>query len=114
MQNKEKILEQLLLEYEGILDRKENGQDGSYTKYLFDKGIDKILKKVGEECTEVIISSKEDNKDEQVGELCDLLFHSLVLMAELNISLDDIAEKLEERRAKTNNFKGERKPVTNL
>ena len=114
MNEKAKILEQLVLEYEGILDRKANGQEGSYTKYLFDKGIDKILKKVGEECTEVIISSKEDNKEEQVGELCDLLFHTLVLMAELDISLEDIAERLEKRRNKTNNFKGERKPVTNI
>ena len=114
MEDKVKVLEEFLMEYEGVLDRKKNGQEGSYTKYLFDKGIDKILKKVGEECTEVIISSKEDNKEEQVGEICDLTFHMFVLMAELNISLEDVAAELSKRRNKKNNFKGERRPITNV
>ncbi|WP_244835266.1 phosphoribosyl-ATP diphosphatase [Clostridium sp. BJN0001] len=97
-----------------ILDRKLNGEEKSYTKYLFDKGLDKILKKVGEECTEVIIASKDDKKEDQVYEICDLIYHVLVLMAELGISTDDIEEELEKRSDKANNFKGERKPVTKL
>lgn len=97
-----------------ILDRKENGEEGSYTKYLFTKGLDKILKKVGEECTEVIIASKDDKKEDQVYEICDLIYHVLVLMAERGISIDDIKQELDKRSKKSNNFKGERKPVTNL
>lgn len=97
--------------YNTILERRENGKDGSYTNYLFEKGLDKILKKVGEECTEVIISSKGDDKGEQVAEICDLTYHMLVLMAELNISLDDIENELRVRSKKINNFKGERKVV---
>ena len=100
--------------YEVVLDRKKNGEEGSYTKYLFDKGIDKILKKVGEECTEVVIASKNDNKEELVGEICDLAYHVLVLMAELDVPMDDIKTELGKRRAKINNFKGERKEITNV
>ncbi|MBW6409174.1 phosphoribosyl-ATP diphosphatase [Clostridium weizhouense] len=100
--------------YNTILNRKENISEGSYTTYLFDKGIDKILKKIGEECTEVIISSKNNKKYEQVSEICDLTYHVLVLMAELNISLDDIENELKERSKKNNNFKGERKPIENI
>ncbi|WP_294377323.1 phosphoribosyl-ATP diphosphatase [uncultured Clostridium sp.] len=100
--------------YNVILERKTNGEEGSYTKYLFEKGVDKILKKVGEECTEVVISCKEDNKQEQINEICDLTYHMLVLMAELGISVDEVAEELGHRREKINNFKGERKPITNV
>ncbi len=100
--------------YNVILERKTNGEEGSYTKYLFEKGVDKILKKVGEECTEVVISCKEDNKQEQINEICDLTYHMLVLMAELGISVDEVAEELGRRREKINNFKGERKPITNV
>lgn len=100
--------------YNVILERKKGGCEGSYTSYLFEKGVDKILKKVGEECTEVVISCKEDNKQEQINEICDLIYHVLVLMAEKEISIEEISEELGKRRAKINNFKGERKPITNV
>lgn len=100
--------------YNVILERKNGSSEGSYTSYLFEKGMDKILKKVGEECTEVIISSKGDNKEEQINEICDLTYHVLVLMAELNISVEDVSNELGKRRNKINNFKGERKPITNI
>ena len=100
--------------FEVVLDRKNNGSEGSYTNYLFEKGLDKILKKVGEECTEVVISSKNDNKEEQICEICDLAYHVLVLMAELGISIDEIKVELGKRREKINNFKGERKEITNV
>lgn len=100
--------------YKVILDRKNNGSEGSYTNYLFEKGLDKILKKVGEECTEVVIASKNDNKEEQICEICDLAYHVLVLMAELGISMDEVKTELGKRREKINNFKGERKEITNV
>ena len=104
----EDILKEL---YKTILTRKDIREDGSYTAYLFDKGLEKILKKVGEESTEVVISSLGDNKDNQVNEMCDLIYHILVLMAELGISLEDIKWELEKRSKKVNNFKGERKEI---
>lgn len=97
--------------YNTISERKVKSENGSYTKYLFEKGIDKILKKVGEECTEVIISSKGNNKEEQVNEICDLTYHLLVLMVELNIPLEHIEEELRNRSEKINNLKGERKTI---
>ena len=100
--------------YKTILTRKDIREDGSYTAYLFDKGLEKILKKVGEESTEVVISSLGDNKDNQVNEMCDLIYHILVLMAELGISLEDIKLELEKRSKKVNNFKGERKEIENI
>ncbi|MDR3596379.1 phosphoribosyl-ATP diphosphatase [Clostridium sp.] len=100
--------------YDIILQRKNEGEEGSYTNYLFEKGTDKILKKVGEECTEVIISCKEENKEDQINEICDLTYHLLVLMAQMGISLEDVSEELERRRNKINNLKGERKPITNV
>lgn len=100
--------------YNVILERKNNVSEGSYTSYLFEKGVDKILKKVGEECTEVIINCKEDDKKEQINEICDLAYHVLVLMAQMGISVDEISEELGNRREKINNFKGERKPITNV
>lgn len=93
--------------YEIIKERKVNAEEGSYTKYLFNKGIDKILKKVGEECTEVIIAAKENDKDE----ICDLTYHILVLMAEKEINLGELNNELSKRRNKINNFKGERKSI---
>jgi len=100
--------------YNIILKRKTESEEGSYTNYLFEKGTDKILKKVGEECTEVIISCKEDNKEEQINEICDLTYHLLVLMAQMNISVEEVSTELEKRRNKINNFKGERKPITEV
>lgn len=100
--------------YEVVLDRKKNGEDGSYTKYLFDKGLDKILKKVGEESTEVIIAAKNDSDEELVGEICDLAYHIMVMMAEKNIDIKLVEAELEKRRKKIGNFKGERKTIENV
>lgn len=77
--------------------RKDNPQEGSYTSYLFEKGIDKILKKVGEECTEVIIAGKAEDKKETVYEIADLAYHTMVLMLQLGISLDDVRKELASR-----------------
>lgn len=98
-------------EFDTILSRKDSGEEGSYTSYLFGKGKEKILKKVGEEATEVVIASMADNKEELVGEICDLTYHVLVLMAEMGLSLEDINIELAKRREKSNNFKGERKKI---
>lgn len=100
--------------YDVVKDRKENSEEGSYTSYLFSKGLDKILKKVGEEATEVIISAKGDDKEEMVNELCDLTYHLLVLMAEKEIGLEVVKEELEKRSKKIGNLKAERKSIENL
>ena len=71
--------------YDLLVDRKEKKPEGSYTSYLFDKGLDKILKKVGEECTEVIVAGKAEDKKETVYELADLAYHALVLMVQMGI-----------------------------
>lgn len=92
----------LLEEYKVIKGRKEDIQEGSYTCYLFNKGLDKILKKIGEEATEAIIAAKNDDKKELVGEICDLIFHTEVMMAEKGLSWEDVAEELSDRRAKEN------------
>lgn len=92
----------LLTEYQVIKNRKLNPQEGSYTSYLFNKGVDKILKKVGEEATEVIIAAKDNNNKETVCEICDLLFHIEVLMAERGIEWESVANELEQRRKKEN------------
>ncbi len=89
-------------EYNVIRNRKENMQEGSYTCYLFNKGLDKILKKIGEEATETIIAAKNNDKSDIVGEICDVLFHTEVMMVEKGISWDDIADELAARRAKEN------------
>lgn len=83
--------------YDIIKNRKINKTEGSYTTYLFESGIDKILKKVGEECTEVIIGAKNDSSKEIIYEISDLLYHTLVLMAEKNITIDDIKNELSSR-----------------
>jgi len=83
--------------YELIKGRKTNKQEGSYTTYLFEKGIDKILKKVGEESTEVIIAAKADDKKETVYEVADLAYHIMVMMVEMGISLEDIKSELASR-----------------
>ena len=83
--------------YNTILDRKENPKEGSYTNYLFDKGIDKILKKVGEEATEVVIAAKNPNPEEVKYELSDFLYHAMVLMVEKGISWEDIIRELADR-----------------
>ena len=80
-----------------LLERKAKMPEGSYTTYLFEKGIDKILKKVGEECTEVIIAGKADDKKETVYEIADLAYHVMVLMVEMGISVEDIHRELASR-----------------
>ena len=80
-----------------IAGRKTDKKEGSYTTYLFEKGIDKILKKVGEECTEVIIAGKANDKKETVYESADLCYHVMVLMIEMGISLEDIHTELASR-----------------
>ena len=88
--------------------RKLDPKDGSYTTYLFEKGIDKILKKVGEECTEVIIAGKADDKAETIYEISDLMYHVLVLMIEMGISVDDIMNELKSRHVIDHKVKQEK------
>ena len=98
--------------YEGLMElirgRKTNPQDGSYTTYLFNKGLDKILKKVGEESTEVIIAAKAEDKKETVYEIADLAYHIMVLMVETGISLDDIRDELAARHVIDHKVKQEK------
>ena len=83
--------------YELLQDRKEKMPEGSYTSYLFDKGLDKILKKVGEECTEVIIAGKAEDKPETIYEIADLAYHVMVLMVQAGISPEEIRKELASR-----------------
>ena len=83
--------------YETIMDRKEHPKEGSYTNYLFDKGIDKILKKVGEEATEIVIAAKNPDPEEVKYEMADFLYHAMVLMAEKGIDWEDIIQEMAER-----------------
>ncbi len=83
--------------YELLVGRKEEKPEGSYTTYLFEKGVDKILKKVGEECTEVIIAGKAGDKKETVYELADLAYHAMVLMVEMGITVEDVHKELASR-----------------
>ena len=92
--NPAKILEDV---YNVIVDRKENPKEGSYTNYLFDKGIDKILKKCGEEATEIVIAAKNQDKEEIKYEIADFLYHMMVLMVERGVSWDEIMEELANR-----------------
>ena len=91
--------------YQVVRDRKDNPQEGSYTCYPFEKGLDKILKKVGEECSETIIAAKNGKNDDTSGEICDLIYHLLVMMAELDIPLEQVTDILERRRQKIVNLK---------
>ncbi len=80
-----------------IKDRKLNPREGSYTNYLFDKGIDKILKKLGEEATEIVIAAKNPNANEVMYEMSDFLYHMMVLMVEKDVTWEEIAEELAKR-----------------
>lgn len=91
-----------------IRGRKINRKEGSYTTYLFDKGIDKILKKVGEESTEVIIAGKAGDKAETIYEISDLVYHVMVLMIEMGISIDDIDKELASRHVIDHKIKQEK------
>ena len=88
--------------------RKKDKPQGSYTTYLFEKGIDKILKKVGEECTEVIIAGKADDKKETIYEIADLAYHVMVLMVEMGISLEDVHRELASRHVIDHKVKQEK------
>lgn len=91
--------------YDTVVSRRDTKEEGSYTCYLFDKGLDKILKKVGEECSETIIAAKNGVKDDTVGEISDLLYHLMVMMVEEGIPLDDVKAELDKRAQKTGNLK---------
>ena len=91
-----------------IKGRKTEKKEGSYTTYLFEKGMDKILKKVGEECTEVIIAGKADDKKETVYEIADLAYHVMVLMIQMGISLEDIHRELASRHVIDHKVKQEK------
>lgn len=91
-----------------IESRKTERKEGSYTTYLFDKGIDKILKKVGEESTEVIIAGKAGDRQETVYELADLVYHAMVLIIEMGISLDDVKNELKSRHVVDKKVKQEK------
>lgn len=88
--------------------RKTNPQEGSYTTYLFNKGLDKILKKVGEESTEVIIAGKAEDRKETIYEIADLIYHVLVLMVEMGISIDEIMTELASRHVIDHKVKQEK------
>ncbi len=98
-------MESLRALYDVILERKEQKQEGSYTCYLFEQGIDKILKKCAEECGEVIIAAKNKDNDDTSNEICDLLYHLLVLMVNEGIDINDISDILSERAKKIGNLK---------
>ncbi len=83
--------------YDKIADRRENPQPKSYTNYLFEKGIDKILKKLGEECAETIIAAKNNSKEELVYETADLVYHAMVLLVNQGVTLEDIVQELKKR-----------------
>ena len=92
----------LLSDYQTIVDRRDHPKKGSYTNYLFDKGIDKMLKKLGEEATEIVIAAKNPNPNEIVYEISDYLYHLMVVMAEKGITWEDVAEELARRQKKEN------------
>lgn len=94
--------------YEMIKGRRTQPKEGSYTTYLFDKGMDKILKKVGEECTEVIIAGAKDDKEETVFEIADLAYHVMVMMVQQGIELPDITAELAKRHVVDHKVKQER------
>ena len=91
-----------------IKGRKNEPKEGSYTSYLFEKGLDKILKKVGEETTEVIIAAKAEDKKETVYEIADLVYHVLVLMTEAGISMEDVIRELSSRHVIDHKVKQEK------
>lgn len=98
--------------YEGLMElikgRKTDEKEGSYTTYLFQKGLDKILKKVGEECTEVIIAAKDNDKKETIYEVADLAYHVMVMMIEQGITLEDIHDELASRHVIDHKVKQEK------
>ncbi|MBP5606186.1 MAG: phosphoribosyl-ATP diphosphatase [Ruminiclostridium sp.] len=98
----ENVLREL---YDTVIERKSEKQEGSYTCYLFEKGIDKILKKCGEECTEMVIAAKNGDNDELKNEIADLMYHVMVMCVERGLPWEDVEAVLRERSAKTGNLK---------
>ena len=94
--------------YDLLVGRQKEKPEGSYTTYLFEKGIDKILKKVGEECTEVIIAGKADDKKETIYEIADLAYHVMVLMCQMGISVEDVHRELASRHVIDHKVKQEK------
>lgn len=94
--------------YRLIEGRRHTPKEGSYTTYLFEKGLDKILKKVGEECTEVIIGGRKEDREETVYEIADLCYHVMVLMVQMGITVEDITRELEKRHVVDHKVKQER------
>ena len=107
-ENEEKKEFSLQALFELIEGRKTEKKEGSYTTYLFEKGLDKILKKVGEECTEVIIAAKAEDKKETIYEIADLCYHTLVLMIQSGISIEDIHKELSSRHVIDHKVKQEK------
>ncbi len=91
--------------YNVVMGRKENFEEGSYTCYLFSKGVDKICKKCGEECTEMVIAAKNQDNDELKNEIADLFYHVMVLCAERGLDYKEVEAVLEERSNKIGNLK---------
>ena len=100
--NENEILSAL---YQTVVNRRDNPKEGSYTCYLLDKGIDKILKKVGEERSETLIAAKNGDNSETVYEIADLIYHLTVMMVQQNIPLEDVLAELDKRSEKTGNLK---------
>jgi len=88
-----------------IEERRREPQEGSYTNYLFAQGLDKTLKKIGEECAETLIAAKNGDNAALAGEVCDVLYHILVMMNQCNLPLEDVLNELEARRQKIGNKK---------
>lgn len=91
--------------YDTVVSRKDTHEEGSYTCYLFEKGIDKILKKCGEECTEMVIAAKNKDNNELKNEIADLMYHIMVMCVERGLSWEEVEEVLAQRSNKTGNLK---------
>ncbi|NCB33918.1 MAG: phosphoribosyl-ATP diphosphatase [Erysipelotrichia bacterium] len=100
--------------YEAALERKAAPEEGSYTSYLYQKGLKKILKKIGEESTEVIIAALSESDEDLIGEINDLAYHVIVMMVEKGITLEQVETVMKQRAEKKHNLKAERKPIVNL
>ncbi len=107
-------MNELIKMYEMALERKNSPEEGSYTSYLYEKGLNKILKKIGEETTEVVVAALSESKEDLIGELNDLIYHLIVLMAEMDITPEEIEEVMAARAARQHNLKPERRPVENI
>ena len=103
------VLDEIL---QTVENRKQNPKEGSYTNYLLEKGLDKILKKVGEEAAETIIAAKKDSDADLTGEVADLLYHLTVMLSVRNLSWTDIFAELERRELKEGNLKQKNHPET--